>query len=164
MHIFLKKITAAQNEITLGYHGVRGQHFLAVIFAAVNAISITIFEPEIVVIRNIKSWIRIPAIWLVTENFESIVLICESCFTLLLPTNQNTGFVILGNQSHRRVQDFMLRMTKISGSGIYMYIYIHINLPDMSQLPTSPFPKRGTSGPGNVFSTLCWQANRERRR
>ena len=21
----------------------------------------------------------------------------------------------------------------------------------MSQLPTSPFPKRGTSGPGNVF-------------
>ena len=33
----------------------------------------------------------------------------------------------------------------------------------MSQLPTSPFPKRGTSGPGNVFSTLCWQANRGRR-
>ena len=24
----------------------------------------------------------------------------------------------------------------------------------MSQLPTSPFPKRGTSGPGNVFTTL----------
>ena len=38
---------------------------------------------------------------------------------------------------------------------IYIYIYIYINLPDMSQLPTSPFPKRGTSGPGNVFSTLC---------
>ena len=37
---------------------------------------------------------------------------------------------------------------------IYIYIYIYINLPDMSQLPTSPFPKRGTSGPGNVFSTL----------
>ena len=30
-----------------------------------------------------------------------------------------------------------------------------IKLPDMSQLPTSPFPKQGTSGPGNVFSTLC---------
>ena len=30
-----------------------------------------------------------------------------------------------------------------------------IKLRDMSQLPTSPFPKRGTSGPGNVFSTLC---------
>ena len=27
----------------------------------------------------------------------------------------------------------------------------------MSQLPTSPFPKRGTSGPGNVFSTLLKQ-------
>ena len=25
----------------------------------------------------------------------------------------------------------------------------------MPQLPTSPFPKRGTSGPGNVFSTLA---------
>ena len=37
----------------------------------------------------------------------------------------------------------------------YIYIYLYINLPDMSQLPTSPFPKRGTSGPGNVFSTLC---------
>ena len=35
------------------------------------------------------------------------------------------------------------------------YIKENINLPDMSQLPTSPFPKRGTSGPGNVFSTLC---------
>ena len=38
---------------------------------------------------------------------------------------------------------------------MYVYVYIYINLPDMSQLPTSPFPKRGTSGPGNVFSTLC---------
>ena len=37
----------------------------------------------------------------------------------------------------------------------YIYIYIYINLPEMSRLPTSPFPKRGTSGPGNVFSTLC---------
>ena len=35
------------------------------------------------------------------------------------------------------------------------YIYICKNLPDMSQLPTSPFPKRWTSGPGNVFSSLC---------
>ena len=33
-----------------------------------------------------------------------------------------------------------------------IYIYIYINLPDISQLPTSSFPKRGTSGPGNVFT------------
>ena len=31
---------------------------------------------------------------------------------------------------------------------IYIFIYkIHINLPDMSQLPISPFPKRGHQGP-----------------
>ena len=29
--------------------------------------------------------------------------------------------------------------------------FIILNLPDMSQLPTSPIPKRGTSGPGNVL-------------
>ena len=29
---------------------------------------------------------------------------------------------------------------------------LQINLPDMSQLPTSPFQKWGTSGPGNVFT------------
>ena len=41
---------------------------------------------------------------------------------------------------------------------MYIYIYIYINLPDMSQLPTSPFPKRGTSGPGNVLYiyTACF--------
>ena len=27
-----------------------------------------------------------------------------------------------------------------------------IHLPDMFQLPTSPFPKRGTSGRGNVLA------------
>ena len=37
--------------------------------------------------------------------------------------------------------------------GLYIHaynIYVYINLPDMSLLPTSPFPKRWTSGPGNV--------------
>ena len=32
--IVLTKTTAAQNEVTLGYHKVHGQYFLAVVFAA----------------------------------------------------------------------------------------------------------------------------------
>ena len=34
MPIFLKKITAAQNEVTLTYHRLRGLYFVAVVFAA----------------------------------------------------------------------------------------------------------------------------------
>ena len=37
---------------------------------------------------------------------------------------------------------------------IYINIYEYINLPDMMQLPTSPFPQRGTSGPGNIYYAL----------
>ena len=29
---------------------------------------------------------------------------------------------------------------------------MYVNLPDISQLSTSPFPKRGTSGPGKVLA------------
>ena len=38
----------------------------------------------------------------------------------LLPTNQNTGFEILGSQSNRQIQDYMLRMAKVSGSSIVL--------------------------------------------
>ena len=36
--ILLTKTTAAQNEVVLGYHRVRGLYFLAVIFAATMVI------------------------------------------------------------------------------------------------------------------------------
>ena len=32
--IILTKITAAQNEVALSYHGMRGLYFMAVLFAA----------------------------------------------------------------------------------------------------------------------------------
>ena len=37
MNIFLTKTTAAQNEVALSHHRVRGLYFLAVVFAATMA-------------------------------------------------------------------------------------------------------------------------------
>ena len=38
----MTKITAAQNEVTLSYHKVRGLYFLAVIFAATIVVAIVL--------------------------------------------------------------------------------------------------------------------------
>ena len=59
-----------------------------------------ILEPEILVIRNIKSWIR-RYDWLL-ENLEFGVLIAcffETASRVLLPTNQNIVYEIQDNQS-----------------------------------------------------------------
>ena len=60
--------------------------------------------------------------WLVAREsrircFDWLLFVKTASCVLLL-TNQNTGFEILGNQSNRRIQDFMLQMTKISASSI----------------------------------------------
>ena len=46
---------------------------------------------------------------------------------ILLPTSQNTEFEVLGSQSNRRIQDFMLRMTKIYSSRIVMHVQCACN-------------------------------------
>ena len=83
-------------------------------------------EADILVIRNINSWIW-RCDWLV-QNFESSVLIgyffVISASRILLPTNHNTVFKISGSQSNYRNQEFVLRMTKVSGSSIVSIIYI----------------------------------------
>ena len=49
---------------------------------------------------------------------EWLVFVEAASHDLLL-ANKNTKFEILANQSNRRIQSLMLRMTKISGSSIY---------------------------------------------
>ena len=45
--ILLTKITAAQNEVALSYHCMRGLHFLAVIFAATIEAVFQVFQIHI---------------------------------------------------------------------------------------------------------------------
>ena len=72
-----------------------------------------ILEPEILVIRNIKSLVRRCDCSL--ENLESSVLLfVKTASRFLLRTSQNIGFEILGNQSNRRIQDCMLRISDAS--------------------------------------------------
>ena len=59
------------------------------------------------------------------NNEFSVLIGCflkKTALRDLLPTNRNIGFEIVGNQSDRQIQEFMLRMTKISGSSLLTII------------------------------------------
>ena len=61
--IYLTKITAAQNEVTLSYHRVSGLYFKAVIFVAtiLSILSFSREDPEITACPNKTCCIVVPA-------------------------------------------------------------------------------------------------------
>ena len=54
-----------------------------------------------------------------------VVTFYENCFTRSINNQSEYRIRILGNQSSRRIQDFMLRMTKFAGSSTIVYYLLY---------------------------------------